>query len=234
MESNIQHDNQNPENQESLVEKYPEEEEDENKFYKRCSLDNLEPIYLKIMKANQYYILHLSRKASNFKQFNLLKFHLIFDKTLPKIFIIPILRTFALRLHMNCQICKNWLEEYIEDGNDEGENKQIIINNNHIEKNGIIILQYPQIQKLYYYCPSSNDNYKPWLLKYYSVNIFENAKGNVHACVSLKKTDENKKEKHFLDLRNQILDNLISINSKDMDLLDRLGLLLSFTDRLID
>lgn len=227
MESNIE---ENDNSQSPVI----KEKEESNKFYIRSSLDNLKSNYLKIMKQNQYYLLHLSTRASNFKQFNLLKFHIIFYNILPKIFIIPMLRTFAFGLHINCKICKQWLEEYLEDGKDKGKNKKIIIENNYLGKNGIIIIQFPQIQNLFYFCPSYNESYKPWLLNTYNIEIFPNIKGNIHTCVTLKKTAEGKKEKAFLDLQKQIIDTLISINSIDIDLLDRLGLLMSFTDRLID
>ena len=126
----------------------------------------------------------MNESDSNSKELILIKLHIFFNNSYPFIYLILLHKSLGFGLHMACEFCKTWMETYIDNGKDNGYNKNIMINNNDKEKNFIIIVIGPIREKLYYFNPNPDIDYKPWANEH-MIEIIENIKGNIYTNISL-------------------------------------------------
>ena len=144
----------------------------------------------------------MNESDSNSKELNLLKLHIFFNNSYPFIYLILLHKSLGFGFHMASEFCKTWMETYINNGKDNGYNKNIMFNNNDKEK----------------------------MANEHMIEIIENIKGNIYTNISLIIHVEGKIDLIYSNLHKEVIKELIPLNSNKSNILERLGFLFTFSN----
>ena len=91
----------------------------------------------------------------------------------------------------------------------------------------------PIREKLYYFIPNPDIDYKPWANEH-MIEIIENIKGNIYTNISLIIHVEGKIDLIYSNLHKEVIKELIPLNSNKSNILEGLGFLFTFSNGLDD
>ena len=91
----------------------------------------------------------------------------------------------------------------------------------------------PIREKLYYFIPNPDIDYKPWANEH-MIEIIENIKGNIYTNISLIIHIEGKIDLIYYNLHKEVIKELIPLNSNKSNILEGLGFLFTFSNGLDD